>query len=173
MKNQLYSPEFSAYLLNNWIGLASSWTSLHLNNQLKYGTGEGYLEWSKKIGKRLNVKNPPKIQGLLEVHQRLTKNAVLSSKRRRTDIFIQELKSRKILSHRYHKVVKSYHQPKNWLFQEKFQKRRRKRRTYQTKFNVNKLQNINKNEVAPSSPTSTTETDQTSDTHQDEIYLNK
>ena len=120
MKNQLYSPEFSAYLLNNWIGLASSWTSLHLNNQLKYGTGEGYLELSKKIGKRLNVKNTPKIQGLLEVHQRLTKNAVLSSKRRRTDIFIQELKSRKILSHRYHKVVKSYHQPKNWLFQEKF-----------------------------------------------------
>ena len=51
MKNQLYSPEFSAYLLNNWIGLASSWTSLHLNDQLKYGTGEGYLEWSKKLVK--------------------------------------------------------------------------------------------------------------------------
>ena len=44
MENQLYSPEFSAYLLNNWTGLASFWTSIHLNNQLKHGTGEAYLE---------------------------------------------------------------------------------------------------------------------------------
>ena len=53
-----------------------------------------------------------------------------------------------------------------------FYKRRRKRRTYWTKFNVNKFQKINKNKVVPSSPTLTSETDQTSETHQDEIYLN-
>ena len=118
------------------------------------------------------MENPQKTQGLLEVHQKLTKNVVLSSKLRRTDIVIQELKSRNISSHRYHKVVKSKHQPKIKLSQETFYKRRRKRRTYQTKFNVNKFQKINKNKVAPSSPITTRETDQTSDTHQDEIYLN-
>ena len=136
---------------------------------MKHGTGEAYLEWSKKFGKRLNVKNP---QGMLEVHQKLTKNVILSSKLRRTDIVIQELISRKISSHRYYKVVKSKHQPKIKLSQEMFYKRRRKRRTYWTKFNVNKFQKINKNKVVPSSPTLTSETDQTSETHQDEIYLN-
>ena len=137
---------------------------------MKHGTGEAYLEWSKKFGKILKVKNP---QGLLEVHQKLTKNVVfLSSKLRRADIVIQELISRKISSNRYYKVVKSKHQPKIKLSQEMLYKRRRKRRTYWTKFNVNKLQKINKNKVAPSSPTSTSETDQTSETHQDEIYLN-
>ena len=58
MKNQLYLPEFSAYLLNNWAGLASFWTSIRLNNQLKHGTGEAYLEWSEKLGGKLSVKNP-------------------------------------------------------------------------------------------------------------------
>ena len=53
-----------------------------------------------------------------------------------------------------------------------FYKRRRKRRPYQTKFNVSKFQKINKSKVAPSSPTSTSETDQTSVTRQHEIYLN-
>ena len=51
MENQLYSPEFSAYLLNNWTGLASFWINVHLNNQLKHGTGEAYLEWSKNLVK--------------------------------------------------------------------------------------------------------------------------
>ena len=36
MENQLYSPEFSPYLLNNWTGLASFWTNIHLNNQLTH-----------------------------------------------------------------------------------------------------------------------------------------
>ena len=60
LENQLYSPKFSTYLLNNWIGLASFWTSIHLNNQLKHGTGEAYLEWNKRFGKRLSLKNPQK-----------------------------------------------------------------------------------------------------------------
>ena len=42
MESQLYSPEFSVYLLNNWTGLASFWTTIHLNNQLKHETGEAY-----------------------------------------------------------------------------------------------------------------------------------
>ena len=58
MENQLYSPEFSAYLLNNYTGLASFWTSIHVNNQLKHGTVEAYLEWSIEFGGRLSVKNP-------------------------------------------------------------------------------------------------------------------
>ena len=111
-------------------------------------------------------------QGLLEVHQKLTKNVVPSSKLGRIDTVIQELKSRKISSHRNHKVVKSKHQPKIKLFQETFFKRRRKRRTCQIKFNEKKFQKNHKNKVALSSPTSTSEPDQTSDTHQDEIYLN-
>ena len=145
---------------------------MHLNNQLKHGTGEAYLAWSKKIGKRLTVENPQKTQGLREVHQKLTKHVFLSSKLRRTDIVIQELKSKKISLHRYHKVVKSKHQPKIKLSQEIFYKRTCKRRTYQTKFNVKKFQKINKNKVAPTPPTSTSEKDETSDTHQDEIYQN-
>ena len=113
-----------------------------------------------------------RLKGCWKCTRSLQKNVVLSSKLRRTDIVIQELKSRKISSHRYHKAVKSKHQPKIKLSQEKFYKRRRKRGTYQTKFHVSKFQKINKNKVAPSSPTSTSETDQTNDTHQDEIYLN-
>ena len=50
----------------------------------------------EQIGKRLTVENPQKTQGLREVHQKLTKNVFISSKMRRTDIVIQELKSRKI-----------------------------------------------------------------------------
>ena len=118
------------------------------------------------------MKNPPKTQELLKVHQKLTKNIVLYSKLKRTDIVNQELKSRKISSHRYHKVVISKHQPKIKLSQEQFYKRRRKRRTYQTKFNVNEFQKVNKNKGVPSSPTSINEADQTNDNHQDEIYLN-
>ena len=47
-----------------------------------------------------------------------------------------------------------------------FGKRWCKRKTYQTKFNVNKYKKLNKNKVAPSSLTSTSETGQTSETHQ-------
>ena len=82
---------------------------------------------------------------------------------RKTDIVIQELKLRKALSHRYHKVVKSKYQPKIKLSQETIGKQRsKKKRTYQEKFNVNKFQKISKNKVAASAPTSTSETDQTS-----------
>ena len=107
MENQQYSPEFSAYLLNNWTGLASFWTNVHLNNQLKHGTGEAYLELSKKCGEILSVKNPQKTRGLPEVHQKLTENVLLSSKLRRTEIVIQELKPKINSSHQYRKVVKS------------------------------------------------------------------
>ena len=37
MENELYSPKFSAYLLNNLTGLASFQTTIHLNNHLKHG----------------------------------------------------------------------------------------------------------------------------------------
>ena len=63
------------------------------------------IEWNKKFCKRFSVKNPRKMQSLLEVHQKLTKNVVLSSKLRKTDIIIQEMNSRKISLCRYHKVV--------------------------------------------------------------------
>ena len=63
------------------------------------------IEWNKKLCKSFSVKNPRKMQSLLEVYQKLTKNVVLSSKLRKTDIIIQELNSRKISLYRYHKVV--------------------------------------------------------------------
>ena len=47
-----------------------------------------------------------------------------------------------------------------------FGKRWLKRKTYQTKFDVNKYKKLSKNKVASSSPTSTRETGQTSETHQ-------
>ena len=53
------------------------------------------------------MKNPQKTRGLPEVHQKLTKNVVISSKLRGTEIVIQELKPKKNSSHQYHKVVKS------------------------------------------------------------------
>ena len=127
---------------------------------------------NKKLGKRFSVKNPRKMQGFLEVHQKLTKNVVLSSKFRRTEIIIQELKSRKISLYWYDKVVKSKYQPRITLSQETFCKRRRKKRTYQRKLNVNNFQKINKNTNKWNRSTSTCETEQTNETHQDEIYLN-
>ena len=90
---------------------------------------------------------------------------------RKTDIVIQKLKLRKALSHRYHKVVQSKYQPKIKLPQETFCKKRSKKRTYQEKFNVNKFQKISKNKVAASAPTSTSETDQTSEINQDEVSV--
>ena len=92
---------------------------------------------------------------------------------RKTDIVIQELKLRKALSHRYHKVVQRKYQPKIKLSQENFCKKKSKQRTYQEKFNVNKFQKISKNKDAASAPTSTGETDHTSNINQDAVSVTR
>ena len=35
-KNDLYCPQFAGYLLNNWKGLASLWSNMHLRDQIKH-----------------------------------------------------------------------------------------------------------------------------------------
>ena len=46
-KNHLYCPQCEGYLLNNWAGLASLWSNMHLRDQIKHSKEKPYLEWSK------------------------------------------------------------------------------------------------------------------------------
>ena len=152
MKNQPYSLEFG-YLLNNWTDLVSFWTKW---------TGEAYLEWSKTFGKRLSVKSPQKTQGQLEVHQKLTK---------RLFFWVNE---KNWYCHPGVEIKKSFITPISQsrkkqvpckdkvISKNLWQTTKQKKRTYQEKFNVNRFQKISKNKVAAGTPTSTSETDQTS-----------
>lgn len=46
--NPLYCPPFALYILNNWTGLASLWSSIHLYDQLKHSpTSQSYQVWSE------------------------------------------------------------------------------------------------------------------------------
>ena len=43
--NSYFSPIFCGYLLNNWCGITSLWTSFHLGGQNKHGHTKPYLDW--------------------------------------------------------------------------------------------------------------------------------
>ena len=85
--------------------------------------------------------------------QKLTKNVVLPRKLRRTEVINQEFKKNFItlISQSCKKQVPA----KNKVMQETLCKRWRKEEPVKA----------NKNKVTPSSPTSTSETDQASETH--------
>ena len=76
-KNDFYCPQFGGYFLNNWTGLASLWSNMHLRDQIKHSKEKPYLEWSKAC-----VIDPPKMQGIIEVHQKITKNIYYSGQQK-------------------------------------------------------------------------------------------
>ena len=45
-KNDLYCSQYAGYVLNNWTGLASLWSIMHLVYQSKHSTKQSYLEWN-------------------------------------------------------------------------------------------------------------------------------
>ena len=80
-KNDLYCPQYAGYILNNWTGLASFWSNIHLGCQSKHSREQPYLEWSKTFGNCDCVTNPPRTQGIIELHQKITKHITLSTKK--------------------------------------------------------------------------------------------
>ena len=79
-KNDLYCPQYAGYILNNWTGLASLWSNIHLGCQSKHSREQSYLKWSKTFGNCDCVTNPPRTQGIIELHQKITKHITLSTK---------------------------------------------------------------------------------------------
>ena len=65
-----------------WLPL---WASLHLGNQGRHGSTEVYEQWTNKFWDAECVKNPPKTQGIIELHQKSAKHITMNSKRERPD----------------------------------------------------------------------------------------
>ena len=61
------------------------WTSLHLGNQGRHGSTDVYEQWANKFCDAECVKNPPKTQGIIELHQKSAKHITINSKRERLD----------------------------------------------------------------------------------------
>ena len=105
--NCLYSSAFVKYLLNNWCGLIPLWTSLHLGDQGRHGTSEVYINWSNIFRTYDCVVNPPKTQGIVELHQKSAKHISLNSKRERIDNVISSLCIHKKSKLRQYEIAKS------------------------------------------------------------------
>ena len=80
-KNDLYCSQYAGYTLNNWGGLASLWSNIHLGCQSKHSREQSYLEWSKTFGNCDCVTNPPRTQGIIELHQKIMKHVTFSTKK--------------------------------------------------------------------------------------------
>ena len=89
--NEFFSPTFAAYILNKWCGILPLWTSFHLGDQGRHGSTEPYLEWSKRFAEKEYIKNPPRTQGIVEMHNKSVKHVTLNSKRNRIDRIISNL----------------------------------------------------------------------------------
>lgn len=93
-KNGLYCLLYAGDILNNWIGLLSLWSNIHLRCQSKHSREKPYLEWSKPFGNCHCVTNPTRTQVIIELHQRITKYITLSTKQEKADPIVADLKSK-------------------------------------------------------------------------------
>ena len=131
LNNSLYCPQYAGYLLNNWTGLASLWTNIHLKDQAKRSQKKLHLDWSNSFSDRDCVINPLRTQGIIELYQKLTKHVTLSTKTQRVDSVIADLKLKKILSLRMFEINTSrIGKPLN-LASEKYGKQKKRKFTYQ------------------------------------------
>ena len=103
----MHCPQFGGYLLNNWAGLASLWSNMHLRDQKKRSKEKPYLEWSKVFSEKTCLIDPSRTQGIIEVHQKITKHITLASKKQRVDLVVADLKLKKISSHRLYQISTS------------------------------------------------------------------
>ena len=106
-------------VLNHWTGLASLWSNIHLGCQSKHSREQSYLEWSKTFGNCDCVTNLPRTQGIIELHQKITKHITLSTKKQRVDSVIADLKSKKISSHRLYQINLSRTEKKSQISNRK------------------------------------------------------
>ena len=118
-KNDLYCLQYAGYILNNSTGLASLWSNIHLGCQSKHSREQSYLEWSKTFGNCDCVTNLPRTQGIIELHQKITKHITLSTKKQRVDSVIADLKSKKISSHRLYQINLSRTEKKSQISNRK------------------------------------------------------
>ena len=58
---------------------------MNLRGQRKHNKEKPYLEWSKAFSEKACVIDPPRTQGIIEVHQKITKHITLASKKQRID----------------------------------------------------------------------------------------
>ena len=72
-------------LSTNWCAINALWTSFHLDDQSKHGHTKPYLDWRELNVQKASVINPPKTQGILELHHKSTKHSVFSSSKERID----------------------------------------------------------------------------------------
>ena len=80
-KNDLYCSQYAGYILNNWSGLASLCSNIHLGCQSKHSIEQSYFEWSKTFGNCDCATNPLRTQGIIELHQKITKHITMSTKK--------------------------------------------------------------------------------------------
>ena len=81
MMTILFSFFCSKYFSDNWCSLIPLWICIHLGNQGGHGTSSVDKMWSDKFGNLECVINPPRIQGIIEFHQKSVKPIPLTSKR--------------------------------------------------------------------------------------------
>ena len=124
-KNDLYCPQFGGYLLDNWTGLASLWSNMHLRDQIKHSKEKACLEWSKAFSEKACVIDPPRTQGIIEVHQKITKHITLASKKQRVGSVVADLKLKKISSHRSYEINTSRITKSAKLASENYNKRKK------------------------------------------------
>ena len=114
--NALYSPQYAHYFLNNWCGLISLWTCLHLKDQGRHGTSSVYEEWSAKFASFDCVVNPPRTQGIVEFHQKSAKHITMNSRRERLDDVVKNLQLAKISISRTYDIKKARSKSKTDTF---------------------------------------------------------
>ena len=85
----------TSYFLDSWTGLTPLWTAFLLEDSKFHGKSEVYTKHASK----LNFKNIPRTQGLVELHQKVTKEITLNSiSKRRVDTVFQSLYNDNIVS---------------------------------------------------------------------------
>ena len=95
IKNPLYSTSLASYFLDNWTGLTPLWTAFLLVDPKFHENSEVFTKQASK----LNFKNIPRTQGLVELHQKVTKEITLNGiSKRRVDTVFQSLYNDNIVS---------------------------------------------------------------------------
>ena len=103
IKNPLYSTSLASYFLDNWTGLTPLWTAFLLVDPKFHENSEFFTKQASK----LNFKNIPRTQGLVELHHKVTKEKTLNaSSKRRVDTVIQSLYNDNFVKHRQRTVYK-------------------------------------------------------------------
>ena len=69
IENPLYSTSLASYFLDNWTGLTPLWKAFVLVKPKFHGKSEVYTKHASK----LNFKNIPRTQSLVELHHKVTK----------------------------------------------------------------------------------------------------